>query len=103
MSRPRESADPRYEVELVVTDGGGKSTTAKLVVNFDNEFSVGPKFDSHIYNATVYDNRSTFNNAPIRVRVSYPPGSPLMSQKGQRQVCKMLFLPFAENLAGCKI
>ena len=69
VSQPRGDSNIRYEVELVATDGGGKSTTATLVINFKKEFPNAPKFDSHIYNATVYENRTRFNNEPVRVRV----------------------------------
>lgn len=69
LSQPPGDSNIRYEVELVATDGGGKSTTATLVVNFKKEFPNAPKFDSHIYNATVYENRTRFNNEPVRVRV----------------------------------
>ena len=69
VSQPRGDSNIRYEVELVATDGGGKSTTATLVINFKKEFPKAPKFDSHIYNATVYENRTRFNNEPVRVRV----------------------------------
>ena len=69
VSQPSEYAPSRYEFEMIVTDGGGLSTTATLIVIFYAEFAVGPVFDSHIYNATVYENRTELVE-PLRVRVS---------------------------------
>lgn len=71
-SHPRDDMDATYQVELIVTDGGGKSTTSQLVLSFTNEFPQRPTFDSHIYNATVYENRANFNNEPVIVTVSSP-------------------------------
>ncbi|XP_067930437.1 cadherin-87A-like [Watersipora subatra] len=70
VSDPSENAGARFEFELLVTDGGGRFSTAVFVVNFDSEFPYGPRFDSHIYNASVYENRTMFLEQPVRVRAT---------------------------------
>lgn len=69
LSGPVPTDTKVVEVELVATDGGGKSSTAKLHLTIRDEFPEAPRFDSHVYNATIVENRDRFQ-PPVRVRVS---------------------------------
>lgn len=57
------------EIELVATDGGGRSSTSTLKITLKDEFPEAPQFDSHIYNATVIENRDVFQES-VTVHVS---------------------------------
>lgn len=56
------------EVQVVAIDGGGRSSQVTLKITIQDEFPEAPQFESHIYNATVIENRDFFQS-PLIVKV----------------------------------